>query len=365
MSEKIYAVPAEWAKRALSTTRSTRRCTRARSNDPDGFWGEHGKRIDWIKPFTKVKNTQLRARQCLDQVVRGRHAQRLGQLPRPPPRQARRPGRDHLGRRRSRPSRRKITYRELHERGLPLRQRAARRAASRRATASRIYLPMIPEAAYRDAGLRPHRRDPFGRVRRLLARRARRPHPGLRHRKLRDHRRRGPARRPQGAAEGQCRRGAEQVPARRDGARGASAPAATVDMEAGRDVWYDEAAASVSRRLPARADERRRPAVHPLHLRLDRQAQGRAAHHRRLSGLRLDDAPVRLRLPRRRHLLVHRRRRLGHRPQLHRLRPARQRRDHADVRGRAELSRRIAASGRWSTSTRSTSSTPRRPPSAR
>jgi acyl-coenzyme A synthetase/AMP-(fatty) acid ligase len=35
---------------------------------------------------------------------------------------------------------------------------------------------------------------------------------------------------------------------------------------------------------------RRGSAVHPLHLRLDRQAQGRAAHHRRLSGLRRDDA---------------------------------------------------------------------------
>ena len=26
-------------------------------NDPEGFWGEHGKRIDWIKPYTKVKDT--------------------------------------------------------------------------------------------------------------------------------------------------------------------------------------------------------------------------------------------------------------------------------------------------------------------
>ena len=25
--------------------------------DPDAFWGEQGKRLDWIKPFTKVKNT--------------------------------------------------------------------------------------------------------------------------------------------------------------------------------------------------------------------------------------------------------------------------------------------------------------------
>jgi len=25
--------------------------------DPDAFWGEHGKRLDWITPYTKVKNT--------------------------------------------------------------------------------------------------------------------------------------------------------------------------------------------------------------------------------------------------------------------------------------------------------------------
>ena len=92
-------------------------------------------------------------------------------------------------------------------------------------------------------------------------------------------------------------------------------------------------------RLRARADGRGGSAVHPLHLGLDRKTQGRAAHDRRLPRLRLDDAPVRLRLPRRRRLLVHRRRRLGDRPQLHRLRAARQRRDHADVRGRAQLSR--------------------------
>ncbi len=23
------------------------------------FWGEHGKRIDWFKPYTKVKNTSF------------------------------------------------------------------------------------------------------------------------------------------------------------------------------------------------------------------------------------------------------------------------------------------------------------------
>ena len=90
---------------------------------------------------------------------------------------------------------------------------------------------------------------------------------------------------------------------------------------------------------------RRGPALHPLHLGLHRPAQGRAAHLGRLPRLRLDDPRVRLRLPRRRHLLVHRGRGLGHRPQLHRLRPARQRRDHAHVRGRAHLARRRALLG--------------------
>lgn len=28
-------------------------------DDPDGFWREHGQRIDWIKPYTKVKNTSF------------------------------------------------------------------------------------------------------------------------------------------------------------------------------------------------------------------------------------------------------------------------------------------------------------------
>ena len=121
---------------------------------------------------------------------------------------------------------------------------------------------------------------------------------------------------------------------------------ATSQMQAGRDVWYHEAAAQVVRRLPARGDGRRRSAVHPLHQRLDRKAQRRAAHDRRLSAVCRVHASMRVRLSRRRHLLVHGRCRLGDGPQLHRLWPARERRDDADVRRRAELSHRRRASGR-------------------
>jgi acetyl-CoA synthetase len=69
-----------------------------------------------------------------------------------------------------------------------------------------------------------------------------------------------------------------------------------VDWVDGRDHWYRRVWSKVPRRLRARADGRRRPAVHPLHLGLDRQAQGRAAHHRRLPALRRDDPQVRVRL---------------------------------------------------------------------
>jgi hypothetical protein len=43
------------------------------------FWAKHGKRIDWFKPFKKVKNTSFNW-QGVDQVVRRRHHQRLLQL---------------------------------------------------------------------------------------------------------------------------------------------------------------------------------------------------------------------------------------------------------------------------------------------
>ena len=73
---------------------------------------------------------------------------------------------------------------------------------------------------------------------------------------------------------------------------------------------------------------------------------------------------VRLRPEGRGRLLVHRRRRLGHGALLRRLRPARQRRHRADVRGRARLARARPLLGDRARATASPSSTPRRPPSA-
>jgi acetyl-CoA synthetase len=57
MSEKIYDVPAEWQKRALVDDAKYQEMYARSIKDPNGFWAEQAKRIDWIKPFTKVKNT--------------------------------------------------------------------------------------------------------------------------------------------------------------------------------------------------------------------------------------------------------------------------------------------------------------------
>ena len=74
------------------------------------------------------------------------------------------------------------------------------------------------------------------------------------------------------------------------------------------------------RQLPCRTARCGASAVHPVHLRHHRQAEGNGAHHRRLLGGHLHHHEMGLRPERRRRLLVHGRHRLGHRPQLHRLR---------------------------------------------
>jgi acetyl-CoA synthetase len=56
MSQKIYPVSAEWAKRAWVDDAKYKEMYKASVANPDAFWAEHGKRIDWIKPYTKVKN---------------------------------------------------------------------------------------------------------------------------------------------------------------------------------------------------------------------------------------------------------------------------------------------------------------------
>jgi acetyl-CoA synthetase len=58
MSENnIHPVPDAWRVSAYVDAAKYQEMYEASIADPDAFWSEHGKRIDWMKPFTTVKNT--------------------------------------------------------------------------------------------------------------------------------------------------------------------------------------------------------------------------------------------------------------------------------------------------------------------
>ncbi len=54
---KLYPVTDEWAQSAYVDNDKYLEMYQASIDDPDTFWREHGQRLDWIKPYTKVKNT--------------------------------------------------------------------------------------------------------------------------------------------------------------------------------------------------------------------------------------------------------------------------------------------------------------------
>ena len=59
MTVKTYPVPESWSSSAWINKEKYNEMYEQSVRDPDGFWREQGARIDWIKPFTKVKNTSF------------------------------------------------------------------------------------------------------------------------------------------------------------------------------------------------------------------------------------------------------------------------------------------------------------------
>ena len=57
MTDKMYDVPADWKKRAFIDEAKYQKMYARSIKDPNGFWGDEAKRIDWIKKPSKVKNT--------------------------------------------------------------------------------------------------------------------------------------------------------------------------------------------------------------------------------------------------------------------------------------------------------------------
>jgi acetyl-CoA synthetase len=59
--ELVFPVPETIAKSALIDSDTYHAWYKKSVEDPEGFWGEHAKRLDWMKPFTKVKDVSFNA----------------------------------------------------------------------------------------------------------------------------------------------------------------------------------------------------------------------------------------------------------------------------------------------------------------
>jgi acetyl-CoA synthetase len=112
--------------------------------DPDGFWAEHGKRIDWIRPFTKVRNASFEGDVHIAWYEDGTLNASYNCVDRHLPKRAGQtailwegddPGED-----------RRLTYRELHEAVCRFANVLKARGV-RKGDRVTIYLPMIPEIA--------------------------------------------------------------------------------------------------------------------------------------------------------------------------------------------------------------------------
>ncbi|GLS84442.1 acetate--CoA ligase [Paraferrimonas haliotis] len=141
----LYPVPESIAQNALVNEEQYRKMYQESIVNPEGFWREHGQRIDWIKPFNKVRKVSfddsnlfikwfydgtLNASQnCLDRHLQGKGDQTAIIWE----------GDDAN-------EQRKISYAELHSDVCRF-ANALRSQGVRRGDVVTIYMPMVPEAA--------------------------------------------------------------------------------------------------------------------------------------------------------------------------------------------------------------------------
>ena len=61
MHVDVVPVPEAWARKAWADSDTYKAMYQRSIDDPEGFWGEHGKRVDWVKPYTQVKDVSFDA----------------------------------------------------------------------------------------------------------------------------------------------------------------------------------------------------------------------------------------------------------------------------------------------------------------
>ncbi len=145
MSAKTYPVLKSAKSRALIDNDTYQKWYRESVEDPERFWDKHGMRIDWFKPYTKVKNTSFTGKvsikwyedgitnvsyNCIDRHLKA-HGDQVAIIW-----EGDNPYID-----------KKITYNELHEHVCRL-ANVMKKHGVKKGDRVTIYMPMIPEAAY-------------------------------------------------------------------------------------------------------------------------------------------------------------------------------------------------------------------------
>jgi len=146
MSQKTFPPSEEFAKHAYVDAAGYEKMYKASIDDPDAFWGEHGKRIDWMTPYTKVRNATFEypdvsikwyedgvlnvSANCIDRHLetRGEQAAIIWESDDPD-------------------VDKHITYKELHEQVSKL-ANVYKSLGVGKGDRIVLYMPMIPEAAY-------------------------------------------------------------------------------------------------------------------------------------------------------------------------------------------------------------------------
>ena len=146
MSEtKVHRVQPAWKKDALIDSDTYLKWYKESVANPDKFWGKHGKRIDWFKPYTKVKNTSFKGKVSIKWYEDGQTNVSYNCIDR------------HLKKRGNQTAiiwegdnpydDKKITYNELYEHVCRL-ANVMKKHGVKKGDRVTIYMPMIPEAAY-------------------------------------------------------------------------------------------------------------------------------------------------------------------------------------------------------------------------
>jgi acetyl-CoA synthetase len=146
MTEHTFPVSSQWSARAYADNEKYLQMYKDSIEDPDGFWREQGKRIDWIKPYSKVKNVSYDAKNlfvkwyedgalnvsanCIDRHLAKRGNQTAIIWEGDDPKDSRH-----------------ITYNQLHEEVCRF-ANVLKGQGVKKGDRVTIYMPMIPEAAY-------------------------------------------------------------------------------------------------------------------------------------------------------------------------------------------------------------------------